>query len=269
MNGPRLITSLALAGGFALATGCSTLTVQHPQIAAVKSVAIIGYSAELDLAEKNDGGKLGGIGATIGAVRAVTDISSGAWDEKRRVQADQTYDLLSKKLAAGTGWSVSARDALVANAAYKQSYDTHVGAGAGTGLTARFSNHLFCDGVIWSSYAGRLSSDERKQILDALGVDAIAVATVKFKVGKTSGFAIGSVGSTAKHPEAVIDFTVYDASSADPIWRDRWAEGEPTERGLRKTMGVESDANMTEIIVEAADSGYDALLRRFKESKQP
>jgi hypothetical protein len=108
----------------------------------------------------------------------------------------------------------------------------------------------------------------RQQVLDTLGVDALATAEVTFQVGKTGGASIGGFGALKRYPQAVVTFFVYDRTSKDPIYADYRVTGAPASDGFQETMGVEDTKDGTPIYVEAAGSAFDLLADHFKKALQ-
>ena len=100
---------------------------------------------------------------------------------------------------------------------------------------------------------------QRAAIAKALGVDAVAVARVLYSVGSKDGMV-----NVTTHPRAVVQFTVYDAKTNEPIWTDKHAVGEVTKDGLVAHAGFKSDDHESEVFINAADSAMDALVARYQ-----
>ena len=92
-----------------LASGCASLQVKKDKLAAVKKVAIVGYSGVVAL---DDGKAKGGIAGTIGAIKGSVDLMSGKKNERRVQQAEVGYAELSKRLGETLGVAVSERGML-------------------------------------------------------------------------------------------------------------------------------------------------------------
>jgi hypothetical protein len=108
---------------------------------------------------------------------------------------------------------------------------------------------------------------KRVELIRALGVDAIAIAKVKYVVGSKGGVSIGGIGKITKYPKAIVELSVYDAKSEAPIWREPWAEGKTMVEGFSNTLGVKSKENEAEILTSAADSALDTLVTRYQDAR--
>ncbi len=238
-------------------TGCASVTIHKDRLDRVKSVAIVGFSGEVALRDPKE--KDSGIAGTINAIKATTEVANGEYTRRRAEQAEQIYGLLAKKLEEGLGWTVLPKDRLPACSEYAALVEQHPQGGLGKGY-----GEQLVPGVLREEAARNLDEATRARLAKALGVDAIAVAHVKYVVGDKSGFSVGGMGKVTKYPKAIVTFTVYDATSPDPAWKDAWAEGKPSKEGLENVMGVNVDEKETPVLIAAADSGFGTLLDRYK-----
>ena len=253
------LTSLCLAV-FSL-TGCATVLVQRDKAAQVKSVAIIGFTGVTQLEDKN--APKSGIGNMINASRNVAELSSGELEARRVAQAATAYQLLEKQLEATTGWKVADRAQVAADDGIKGMLHDNPNTDS-----VRVTGLQRLPDVLRAEVAEQLLPSQRAELCKRLGVDAVAIAKVRYVIGDKGGFALGGIGKTTIYPKAIVDFQVLDGG-AQPIWRDRNAEGAPTKEGLENVMGAKSDENETQVLVAAADSAFGKLVERYKAQPNP
>jgi len=113
----------------------------------------------------------------------------------------------------------------------------------------------------------KMQPPARAALLAALKVDALGFVRVRLSVGRISGVSIGGIGKTEKHPKAVIELKVFDATTADPVWQERYAQGQPSEAGIARTMGIDSDENETAAMLEALTLATSVLGTNYQEAK--
>jgi hypothetical protein len=242
-------------------TGCASVKVQHPRVDNVKTVAIVAYTGTVDMRTQDEkDGKGGGIGGMVNGIKGISEMASGELQNSRRTQAEQTYAMLSKKLAESNGWKVVERDAIAANAEYAK----HLAANPNEGITV--IGLQFMPNLMREEIARQLTPAQRAELLKSLGVDAIALVRVQYVLGDTSGFSLGGVGKITKYPKAITQVALYDGAGEDEAWKDSWAEGEVTKEGFAQTMGVNSDEGETPILMTAADSSLSKLIERYQKA---
>jgi hypothetical protein len=257
---PRSTLTLG-ALGLLFGTGCATLSVQRPQVDSVKTLAVVGYHAEVRVHEGGSGNS-NSVSNIINTATTLSDLQSGELERERQEQATQTFDLLRAKVAEGIGWTVMKAEDVSAHPAYQEVYEAHKS--GVTLLTGPLGTYRTLPYVLTEASARGITPEERGRLLDGLRVDALMVVKVSFVSGGQTGFSMGGMGKTGVLPKAIVDLTVWDRSSPEPIWRDSWAEGEKASVGLDITMGVVNDDQLTAGMNEAAQLAYDVLIRRFK-----
>ena len=246
-----------------LLAGCSTVQIRRDKAAAVKSIAIIGFTGVTDLTEKDSSGKPkktgGGIGGMISGITDAKEMFSGELDKRRMEQAESAYALLEKQLATSVGWKVADRQQLAGDGPYKAvlAENPNTDTMRATGLQ-RLPN------VLRAEVAETLDAKQRADLCQRLGVDAVAIAKVRYVIGDKGGFSIGGIGTSTIYPKAVVELSVLDGTDL-PIWRDRHAEGKPTKEGLENIMGAKNTEEESKVLVAAAESGFDALVQRYKQ----
>jgi hypothetical protein len=116
--------------------------------------------------------------------------------------------------------------------------------------------------VLRADVAEQMDAKTRAELCQHLGVDALVIAKLRYVIGDKSGVVIGGFGATTIYPKAIVNFVVLTAD-AEPIWRDRYAEGNPTTEGLDNTMGVKSLDTEQQVLTAAADSAFGKLVERY------
>lgn len=253
---------LAFLTTLALSAACSTLSVHKPSVKEVKRASIVGYTVDLSSFYQtvDPPGKSRGVMGAINAINKTRKLADGRHDIEKTKQATEIYSQIAEQLRERMGWDVLRYDDTSKNDAYRSVVLEHERSWAGD----REWDKRYLSGIMWDGGARRLSPDDRAALFDGLGVDAIAVCKVRYRVGDTSGMG-GLFGSKTYHPEALIELIVYDAKSAEPIWHDKLAEGLPTADGLNEQNGFESTADMTPVFIEALGSALDRLIKRYEE----
>jgi hypothetical protein len=258
----RVSTLTAVLAVFSLTTGCATVTVARDKAAAVKTVAIIGFTGVTDLTEKDSSGRKttgGSIAGTIGAVQGSKDLFSGDLDRRRIDQAEQAYQLLEQELEKTTGWKVADRKAVAADSDYGNALKEN----PNTDSVVLVGVQRLPD-VLRAEVADTMDAKQRAELCHRLGVDAVAIAKVRYVIGDRGGLSIGGFGNKIIYPKAIVDLKVLDGTEL-PVWRDRYAEGKPTKDGLEDVMGTKNLEQESNILVAAAKSGFETLGERYKQ----
>jgi hypothetical protein len=244
-------------------TACATLNVQPDRVKSVKTVAVVGYTAAWDVSSNSsNSGNNNRVGATAGAIKAITRASTGEAQAEREERGLVTYDALVEKLREKMSWSVLDREALGQSGPYQERVES-TGPHPGGGLFNVNNRFMFVDGVLRHEDVRRMAPDERRALMDALGVDAIAHAFVRFNV-EESGFSVGGLGNRKKHPVATVEFYLYDKSSDEPIWAERFAKGRRAEKMMSQNIaGVTVERETIDAVAEAATYGYEEMIERF------
>jgi hypothetical protein len=246
-----LVVAMIAAGG------CASVRVNPESLRNVKTVAIVNLTASNQM-EKGGTGGGSGIGDTINGIRDLRKMAGGQAQSEYRNRMEVIYDALVDKVAT-TGFSTPKRTEVAANPNFPIVYTklTRVDLGGDPGSFVANGRQINLRNL-----------DIRKQVLDALGVDALASAEVTFQTGKTGGASIGGFGALKRYPQAVVTFFVYDRTSPNPIWADYRVIGAPAHDGLQETMGVADTKDATPLFLEAANSAFDLLVSRLQKARQ-
>ncbi len=246
-----------VVGSMALAlSGCATVQVQHERAKEIKTVALVGFTGVTELKDKN--APKSGVGDIMNAVNDSKDVFGGELDKRRMAQAEAAYQSLTQHVTTATGWQFSDRKLLASDANYAALLKDNPNTDS---ITVMGLQRL--PEVLRAEPAERMDPAAQKELMQKLGVDAIAVAKVRYVIGDKSGFTIGGMGKTTIYPKAIVEFTVLDGSDK-PVWRDRWCEGSPTKVGLENVMGAKNNENETQVLTAAYESAFDKLTERYQ-----
>ncbi len=254
---------LILASLAAAQTGCASLSLERARLERVKRVAVIGYSASVELGQsRRRRARPDDVRDRITTTNQLERLSPIATVQERARQATSTYDLLVRRLAEGTGWAVIGRAVLTQDAAYQAAYEEHHA--TASAFTTDVEPVRAVPQLLKAFSAQTMSEADRRALMDALKIDALAAVRVRFLDGGGSGLGLGTTGKAALHPKAVVDIMVWDRSGGEPIWHDRHAEGEAASAGAVVTMGVVDESTLLPGLEESADSAYRVMLKRFR-----
>lgn len=235
-------------------SGCAGITVKKDQVTAAHRVAIVGYQGVLQLEDKNESSRKNSITGAIGAAKGMADMTSGKMGARRGEQAESGYAELAKRLNSTFGWEVVGREAFAPVAPYQERV-------AKSSSFMRTGSQAV-QGVLTQYEVNALKKAQLADLAQQMGVDALATVELKYTVGKRGGVSVGGFGSTTKFPVATAHFKVTD-KAGEVIWEDWVARGEVASQGLRNTMGADLVENETEVLNEAANSAFDAIISRY------
>lgn len=259
ISGRNILLSATLMMGVSLlfASGCA-VPIKTQALDQVKTVAVVGVTQINNMqGPASPGGQ--NVTGFVSAVKTMQKADSGQAEAERRARTEGSHDLLSQKLQANTGWKALGKDELVNNEKYRSL------------LASQTNTVATTDGGALLREGARLNlrdMAQRQAVLDALGVDAVATSMVTYDVGKTSGFAIGGMGSQKRHPRATVGFLVYDRNNPEPIWSDYSVVGSAAPEGIEDIMGVTSTEDHTPIFLAADGSAYDKLFVNYKSYRE-
>ena len=236
--------------GIFLGTACAP-GVNLAQLKQVKKLAIVGYTATIERpAEQN------------------TNISFLKSRDRTQDNAIFAYEQLGKALEQHIGWDVVPYSELVSNLGYRTIYD----AVQSQNVVVRFQTNLgslssdfYPKDVMWALNANSLSKEQRTELCDALGVDAIGTALIKVKPKSTSSF----LGNTSTTYAAQVAFRVWKPGNEEEIWKDLAAMGEESEGASGWNFGGITFQNEDQrAFLQAVGLGYVELLRRFDAARK-
>jgi hypothetical protein len=238
---------------------CAGAQVKPQSLEKVKSVAVVNFRMQDQMGTGGTGGRGGGIGGSISAIRDLKAVANGEAQARHRAQVEAIYDTVVDKLAAA-GFTTTKRSDIAANPKFVEIYTKLPQIPAADPDPGAFA-----------VYGGRFdlrNPASRAQLLDSLGVDAVADIQVTTQVGKTGGASIGGFGALKRYPQAVVSMTVYDRNEPSPIWTDYRVLGNTASDGLQETMGVKDTKDPTPLFLETVTSAMDKALARLQHARQ-
>lgn len=238
---------------------CGGAQVKPQSLEKVKTVAVVNFRMQNQMTSGGTGGRGGGIGGTISAVRDLSAMANGEAQARHRAQVEALYDTVVDKLA-GAGFNAPKRGEIASNPKFVEIY---------TKLPQIPASDS--DPGAFMVYGGRFdlrNPTSRAQLLDSLGVDAVADVQVTTQVGKTGGASIGGFGALKRYPQAVVNVTIYDRNEPGAIWTDYRVSGNTASDGLQETMGVKDTKDPTPLFVETTASAMDKALSRLQHARQ-
>lgn len=222
--------------------GCVRAGPNLARVDAVKKVAIIGLGGTVDLSDANASGRLSSANATL---QAFGDIDSPEVQARRLREAELAYDALSASLSQGAGWTVLSRNQVKDNPVMQALFRERM---AGRRVNAGYRFGI--PNILWAEVA-ELPPARQKDLIAALGVDALVVVGVQVVSGRTYGYGAAGEGHFEVYPKATLRFGVFDGGD-DAVWREPYVEGMPTQGKLLRTMGVVDDPSPEPALVEEA-----------------
>ncbi len=250
--------ALAAALPFLFLAACATMKVDKQRTAALKRVAIVGFSVEQPVPE----------GFTLGAHKRTGPTGMAEWGSglgQASPLADAIYQSLEKQLAKEQKWKMLDRHQVERNGFYQGYHQQKMAGLQVRPPSASGTQRLAANGIVDAYPVESADVSKRRELIKKLGVDAIAVATVFIKVEKGGGFK-QLVGAGDYFPSASVRFALYDAKSDEPVWSDWNAVGETVSEGVEHVFGITNKSALDAKMAAAAESSFAKLIARFREN---
>jgi hypothetical protein len=255
----HVLAVLALTG---IATGCAGRKIAHDQVDTVKKVAIVGFGVEQRVPNTAEG--------VLSDMMAPKDNSfmSGAKAAKIAEPAPHArimYDLLQDQLAKGMGWKVIAREDLTRRSDYAAFFHDKTKQPQMRPFVSGPNMEMYVpEGVVESFLIHSMSIEERRALIKKLGVDAVALVTVRIELENGGGLKT-LVGAGDLHPRAKVSFELYNSTAEDPIWMDLNADGDASAEGVEHVLGFANVDAVNKQAIATADSAFHQLIKNYKE----
>jgi hypothetical protein len=235
-------------------TACG-VSIQAQRMSAVKKVAVIGYSARLSQEQKQD------------IVSMANTLNSLANDDKTPAekQASLAYGLLVNTLSKHLQCTVLSEEEVANNATYRALWEKVSQKGFSGFATAmsKLDKDYHLEHILWDYRADALSYEDKKNLIQALGVDAVVVA--KTDVSASSSLSIGSFNSSDF--KGTTSLKMFDAVDPTPVWKDPYAKGAASESASTFTlMGVDLGDDKAEYFLQAIQHSFNKLISRYKKA---
>jgi hypothetical protein len=255
----KIVHVAALLTIAAVFTRCATLSVDKARLSSIKKVAIAGFLVVQQMPEgpkwilggsKSGGGMMEGWGSSLPSPSE---------------HSNDMYARLAKVLKKDLKWNVIDRKAIEASTVYQAHYENYMkGLQSRPPITAKMK--AFGANGVLDPYPieQRLSDGDRKKLMKALGVDALAMATVRIQLKETGGLK-NLIGAGDLTPYAEVRFAVYDTKGSEPVWSDLQAMGEAASEGAEHVFGITNMKALLDQSVAAAENSYEKLLARYRD----
>lgn len=237
-------------------TSCATLNVDKARLGAVRKVAVAGFTVHQQV--------LKGFEWNLSASSSDRMPGWGSALNKENEQAGEMYGRLGRVLHTDMKWLVLDRRSVEAARPYKEVFDRNRKGLQNRPPLATGMEALGAAGILDPYPIERMPLEDRAKLMKSLGVDAIAVATVKIQYEEGGGLK-KLVGAGEYKPFAAIRFAVYDAKASDPLWSDLQAVGETVAEGTGHVLGATDKKDLMKKSVQAAENSYQRLIARFRE----
>jgi hypothetical protein len=171
--------------------------------------------------------------------------------------------LLGDTVAGALGAQTLAPDAVVAHPAYQ----TELGVDRVSfsfGPIPQVPIDLFvAPGLARPMRIDAIPLDARRQLLEALGVDALAIASLRVRLNRQDNIGIGEVKIGTYNPSVWTEFRLFDGKGEDAIWSDSAVFGERAA-GPVQISGVTGSDPLQDSIVEASGKSFAELVARYR-----
>ena len=247
-----------------LIASCSSFPLQRERVARVRSVAIVGFTVEVDTSYEEEG--------------EAYDPERKAWQPKEKLrishrnlsenrELEKIHQILAAGLESGLHWKVLPSDRLAASEEYLLLLQSRVGKTWQPEELRGPSSYGFPDRLGFDEIK-KLTPENRRKILEQTGTDALVSARVTLRIDKTDAFSIsGLLGVGAYYPTAVLELMAFDAQEGGPIWHDKDVESDPDVEGTFQIGGKASDEHVMGKALTAVKSSVEALLQRYADAK--
>lgn len=166
-----------------------------------------------------------------------------------------------QQLAAKEQWKVLSSAKVGADAAVqKWLKDTTEGMQSTQPIPARMTKFRAPE-LLDVDSANKIGQAARDEIMQSLGVDAIAVARYDIQLNGTSIMGIG-----AKHPQANMQVAVFTRGQEKPVWRDN-AQGQEMDGSVGTTNISLDFAKLKELSIQSSHQAFAQIATRATSEK--
>jgi hypothetical protein len=240
-------------------SSCSSMKIQREQVQKIKKVALIGFSVEQDMpnTEESVAKSLFGVQqeAPGGVAVVPAEIATAS------PHATQISQELAASLQKDLGWRVMDVKALAALPAYASFKNEKTKQPQMRPQVHKNVKIFVPDHGVETFLLGSMKHEERKQLMQKLGVDALALAHARIEL-QNSGLFKGIAGDLRS--KAILSFRVFTAEQEEPVWMDAYAAGEATQEKAEHTLGFANVEALNKQALVAVRSAYKSLISRYK-----
>jgi len=224
-------------------------------------VVLFGFGGTLEIEATQTTSGVGAVDAAASieeSVVAVQGLSDGSTKSAAEQQSIDAFETVESGLEVAFGWAVTDLDAMVADPAYAAMWDAKTPAinkkmsGWGSGMAPT--------GVLYKDLATTLKQADRDALMDAMGVQYIAVASLTIS-GDDQGVSIGGVGTSRVKPQTFTSITVFQRGEKKAVWRGS-AQGKKTEDAIKADFGQAAEGESA-IILQSIQNSMDKLAEKY------
>lgn len=249
-----LVSSLCIVG-------VASAAKEKPDPRTFGDVVLFGFGGTLEIEATQTSSGIGAVDAA-NAVGESVDMVGGLADGSTKSAAEQqsidAFETVEAGLESAFGWNVLDLDAMVSNGSYASVWDTKTPAinkkmsGWGSGMAPT--------GVLYKDLARTLKQDERDALMEALGVEYMAIASLTIS-GEDQGVSIGGVGTSRVKPQTFTQVTVYQRGEKKAVWTAS-AQGKKTEEAIKADFGQAAEGESA-IILQSIENSMVKLAEKY------
>jgi hypothetical protein len=259
--GMGMAIALMLAG-----SGCSTVTVNKERIGGIKKVAIIGFELhqkmppemKMEFSLGGSSNDNSGLGKSMKAAGFAEDT------DHARILYTSLRDNLKRELK----WAVEDGANISKHPQYAALYKEKTTGMQSRPMVGEDVKVFKPAGILEAWPIDRLDDQERQALIQKLGVDAIAVASINVELVNTGGVET-LVGAGKWQPRSTVKFAVYEKGSLEPVWKDIFAKSaDDAAEGTKHILGQTDQGALNKEVVVATMDAYKRLIQRYREAQK-
>jgi len=246
-----------LVGAF----GCATTKVDHAKMKEISKVALVGFTLDQEKPKE--------FSITFGSSANKTGLMTGA-NIKVAEESDHAstiYQALNEHLGTEMGWQMLSTKGIHKNILYRNTLKDQ---------TEGWQNRPPVDPkyavlrprrVMEAWSIDRMGSDKKVELMNELGVDALAIAYLDVDLEKGGGLK-QIVGAGDYFPKARIRFKLFSKENhGEPVWEEYAGQGDQVEKGTEHVLGFTNANELNNQTVLASKKSFTALTDRYEKSK--
>ena len=224
----------------------------------VSRVAVFGFGGSIEMEQAETKTGLGALDAAKKLKQGADDmnaLSDGSMKAKSGQQAVDAYNLVTKGLAEAMGWEVlpleevSSNDTYAGLLAANTSKQQQKMAGWGSGMAP--------EGIIHPTTTLRIKQDGRDSLIEALGVDALALVDLTV-TGRDQGVRVGGIGTSRVKPRTTAVVTLFTAGEKKKVWRAT-VTGDKTDEAIAADFGGEDRDAKSQLVLASMANAMEKL----------
>ena len=232
------------------------------ELAAVRSAALVGFEVIQPIPPDIMGELFLGSNKAEERNLPMSGMNFAGMIAKPSPHARALYDDAVKSLATELGWKFSSAALIQKNSYYKELLKEWMGPVQSKTPIREGETKFHAPELLDYDSVQRLKQNERDQLMQGLGVDAIAAIKVRTIIHSATVMGIGN-----RYPQAVLEFRLYRKGVKDQIWYDVNAEGLRSKESMGVTRITSDFEKMNKLLAESAKSAYRQLVANTKQTQ--